>query len=191
VNLREQILTPLTQIKDRGQRLVELNIELLKAELKEKGARYGGAVALLVAAGVFALFALGFILATIAVALALVLPLWLSLLIVSGALVLLVLVLALTGRSQLQRAASPAPERAVAEAKTTVAMVKGEAELTVETVRGRWSRSAAIVQRPPGQAPPHTPRYPVRPQPPADAEPAPAAPDDDSATSSSHPPETA
>ncbi len=163
MNIREQILAPLTQIRDRGQKLVQLNIELLKAELKEKGARYAGALALLVVAGVLALYALGFVLVTITVALSLVLPLWLSLLIVTVVLLLLVVVLAVVGRNRLKQAGTPAPERAVAEGQATVVMVKGKVEQSVSSSRSHWSRTRSP-HRPPGQAPPHTPRWPVRPE---------------------------
>jgi hypothetical protein len=124
VGIRERINASLTDIRDRGQRLVQLNLELLSAELKAKGQQYGGAVGMFVGAGLLALYALGFALATIAVALALVLPLWLSLLIVTLVLFLVIGILLLVGRSRLRKAKTPAPERAIAEAKATADTVR-------------------------------------------------------------------
>ena len=74
MGLRERLVASAAEIRTRSQRLVELNVELLTAELKRKGQQYGTGVALLVVAGVLALYALGFALTTITVALALVLP---------------------------------------------------------------------------------------------------------------------
>ncbi len=107
MTLRERLVASVTDIRDRGQRLAQLNRELLASELKEKGRRFGAAMGLFVGAGVLALYALGFALATIAVALALVLPLWLSLLIVTAALLLIVTIMVLVGRSKVQQAQEP------------------------------------------------------------------------------------
>ncbi len=119
MGIRERISVSLTDIRASGQRLVQLNIELLKAELKSKGQKYGATIAMFVGAGFLALYAVGFALATIVVAIHLALPLWLSMLIVTLALFLVIAILFLVGRSQLRKAKSPAPERAIAEAKAT------------------------------------------------------------------------
>jgi hypothetical protein len=119
VGIRERINASLTEVRARGQRLVQLNLELLKAELKAKGQKYGAAIAMFVVAGLLSLYALGFALATIVVAIHLALPLWLSMLIVTLALFLVIAILLLAGRGSLRKAKSPAPERAIAEAKTT------------------------------------------------------------------------
>ena len=55
MGLRERLAASATEIRARGQRLVELNVELLTAELKRKGEQYGRGVGLLVGAGVLAL----------------------------------------------------------------------------------------------------------------------------------------
>ena len=120
------------EIKARSQRLVELNVELLTAELKRKGQQYSGAIGMFVGAGVLALYLLGFALATIAVVLYIWLPLWLSLLIVTAVLLLIVLILALVGRSRLRKAKTLKPERAIAEAKATTDTLKTKMQQTVE-----------------------------------------------------------
>ena len=84
--VRERLTASVADIRTRAQRLLELNRELLTSEMKEKGRKAGGAAALIAGAGLVAVYAVGFALATIAVALALVLPSWLSLLIVTAVL---------------------------------------------------------------------------------------------------------
>lgn len=138
MNLRDRITASVNDIKAKGQRLVQLNVELLQAELKKKAAQYGAGVGLLVGAAFVSLYALGFALATITVALALVLPLWLALLIVTLALFLLVVILALVGRSRLRVASqTPGPQRAMDEAKVTADMVKENVRLTTEHLKAK------------------------------------------------------
>jgi tetrahydromethanopterin S-methyltransferase subunit G/Sec-independent protein translocase protein TatA len=142
MGLRERLVASAAEIRTRSQRLVELNVELLTAELRRKGQEYGSAVGLLVGAAVLALYALGFALTTIAVALALVLPLWLALLIVTAVLFLIVLILALVGRSRLRRV-KPSPERAIAEAKTTADTLKTKLQQTASELAPRRNGGAS------------------------------------------------
>jgi len=137
MGLRERLVASAAEIRTRSQRLVELNVELLTAELKRKGQEYGSAIGMFVGAGVLALYALGFALTTITVALALVLPLWLALLIVTVVLLLIVLILALVGRSRLRRVKSPSPQRAIGEAKATVDTLKSNFQQTVNELAPR------------------------------------------------------
>jgi hypothetical protein len=73
---------------------------------------------------VFALFGLGFALATVAAALATFLSTWLALLIVTGALFLLVGALAAVGIAVVRKGTPPVPEQAIAEAKLTTEALK-------------------------------------------------------------------
>jgi len=148
MTLRERLVASITDIRDRGQRLARLNRELLVSEFKEKGRRFGAAIALFVGAGVLALYALGFALATIAVALALVLPLWLSLLIVTVVLAIIVAILALVGRGQVQQAKQEASQTALAEARKTADLMKANVR---ETAIGM--RAKVAPRRTPGGAP--------------------------------------
>ena len=122
---------------------MQLNLELLAAELKEKGKKFGTAIGLFLGAGLLSLYAIGFALTTIAVALALVLPLWLSLLIVTLVLFLIVAILALVGRDQLRKIGAPAPGVAIAEAKATADLMKTNARETAARVRERAAPSRA------------------------------------------------
>jgi len=133
MRVRERLAASVTDIRDRGQRLVQLNRELLSSELKAKGRRFSAAIGLFVGAGVLALYAVGFALATIAVALALVLPLWLSLLIVTAVLLLIVTIMVLVGRSQMQQA----KETALAEARKTADLLKANVRQTAAGVRAK------------------------------------------------------
>ncbi len=159
--LRERLAASVADIRTRGQRLTQLNLELLQAELKEKGRRFGAAVALFAGAGLLALYAIGFALATIAVALALVLPLWLALLIVTLVLFLIVAILAFVGRDQMRKIGPLDPEAAMAEAKTTADLMKSNARETAAHVRERAMPSRAKAQAevlppstPPSSGPP-------------------------------------
>ena len=137
MTVRERLAASVTDIRDRGQRLARLNRELLASELKQKGGRFGGAIGLFAGAGLVALYAVGFALATIAVALALVLPLWLSLLIVTVVLFLVVLIMVLVGRSLVRKAQTPAPEAAITEGRITADLIKVNVRETVAGVRAR------------------------------------------------------
>lgn len=161
MGLRERLAASATEIRTRGQRLVELNVELLTAELKRKGEQYGTGVGLLVSAGVLALYALGFALTTITVALALVLPLWLALLIVTVVLLVIVAILGLAGRSSLRKAKTPVPERAVAEANSTVDLLKTNLKQTARVFSPRRNGGArpAPGGQPAGSESPWTPAH--------------------------------
>jgi len=137
MNLRDRMVSSVTDIRERGQRLVQLNLELLTGELKAKGRRFGAAVGLFVGAAVLALYAVGFALATIAVALAIVLPLWLALLLVTLVIVLIIAVMVAVGRSQIEKAKTPVPETAVAEARKTADLVKANLRQTKAGVRAK------------------------------------------------------
>ena len=111
-------------LADHALAIAKLEIKLALLELKKKAGALGVGAGLLGGAAIFALFALGFLLAAAAAGLATSLPMWLSLLIVGAALVLLAGVLALIGRSMLKRGVPPVPEQAIAEAKVTKEAVK-------------------------------------------------------------------
>jgi membrane protein implicated in regulation of membrane protease activity len=148
MTVRERLVASVTDIRDRGQRLAQLNLELLTSELKEKGKRFGAAIGLFVGAGVLAFYAVGFAMATIVVALALVLPLWLALLLVTVLLLLLIAVMVQVGRGQIERAAKRAPLSAPAEARRTADLVKANVRQTKTVVRDRASR---VARRDPGE----------------------------------------
>jgi hypothetical protein len=107
------------QVAEHASTLARLEVELASLELKSKVAALGIGAGLTIAAGVFALFALGFGLAAGAAALAIVLDAWLALLLVFAGLLLLTGVLALIGLNMLKRGTPPVPKQAIEEAKRT------------------------------------------------------------------------
>jgi hypothetical protein len=112
------------QVKARARRVVALEVELAKAELREKAARYGAAIGLGIGAAVLALFAFGFLLAGAAAALALVIPIWAALLAVFGILILLSALLGLGAVKSIKSAGPPVPQQAIEEARLTTAQLR-------------------------------------------------------------------
>jgi hypothetical protein len=107
------------QVTEHASTLARLEVELATLELKRKVAALGVGIGMLVAAGLFALYGLGFGLAAAAAGLATVLDTWLALLIVTGALFLLVAILALLGIKTVKKGTPPVPEQAIDEARRT------------------------------------------------------------------------
>ncbi|HZS25293.1 MAG TPA: phage holin family protein [Gaiellaceae bacterium] len=113
-------------VADKAGAIVRLELALAAAELKRKVLALGIGIGLLVGAGLFGLFALGFLLATIAAALATALATWLALLIVGGGLLLFAGLLGMLGIRSISKGTPPVPEQAIAEAKlTTEALQNG------------------------------------------------------------------
>ena len=107
------------EVADHAKTIANLEVRLALAELKEKVAALAVGIGAGVAAGVFALFALGFLGATVAAALELVLPTWLALLIVTALFLLTAAALGALAFMALKKATPPVPEQAIEEAKRT------------------------------------------------------------------------
>jgi membrane protein implicated in regulation of membrane protease activity len=105
--------------------IARLEKELARAELKRKGALGGAGVGLGVAAGLTALYAVGFGLAAIAAGLAQVVPWWAALLIVFAVLVVAVVVMLLIARNLLRQSQPFKPEGALEEARLTRQAIGG------------------------------------------------------------------
>jgi membrane protein implicated in regulation of membrane protease activity len=105
---------------------VRLELELAVLELKQKFAALGVGIGLTAGAAVFAVFALGFMFATIAAGLATFLATWLALLIVTLFLFVLVAVLGLLGRRSIRKGSPPVPQQAIHEAKLTTTAIRSE-----------------------------------------------------------------
>ena len=104
----------------RIQSLAQLNIELAKAEGKQKATALGMAGALGAVAAVLVIYAIGFAFATAAAGLSEALPLWLSLLIVTGVILVLAAVAGLLARQSARKASPAKPSQAIEEAQQTV-----------------------------------------------------------------------
>ena len=112
------------QVAEHASSLARLELELAGLELKKKAGVFGAGVGLAIAAGLIALYALGFGFATIAAGLATFLDTWIALLLVTVGLMLVALVLGLLARSRIKRATPPVPEQAIREAKLTSEALK-------------------------------------------------------------------
>jgi membrane protein implicated in regulation of membrane protease activity len=115
------------RVAEHARRVVQLELELAKLELKRKMAELGVGIGLVVGGAIFGLFALGFALAAAAAGLATFLPTWLALLIVAVFLLLLAGTLAAIGRARLKNATPPVPEQALLEARLTKEALKNGA----------------------------------------------------------------
>ena len=113
-----------TRVAAHLSALGRLQRELARTELEGKGGKAAGGGALAVAAGLLALYALGFGLACLTAALAIVLDLWLALLIVFLLLVALVVGLGLGARALFRSAAPLKPEQALEEARLTKELLR-------------------------------------------------------------------
>ena len=111
-------------VSERVSSIVRLEIQLALSEIKAKAAALGAGIGLLVGAGIFALFMLGFLFATIAAGIATALPMWAALLIVTGILLLLAGILGGVGVMLLQKGTPPVPQQAIEEAKLTTEALK-------------------------------------------------------------------
>ena len=102
-----------------------LERELAIVELRKKITSFGIGLVLAIGAAFVALYALGFLFATIAAALATFMPTWLALLVVTLFLLVTAGVLGAVGVSRIKRGTPPVPEQAIREAKLTTSALKG------------------------------------------------------------------
>ncbi len=111
-------------VSERVSAIVRLEIQLAVSELKRKVVALGLGIGMLLGAGIFLLFMLGFALATVAAAFATFLSTWLALLIVTGILFLIAGLLGFLGITALAKGSPPVPEQAIQEAKLTTEALK-------------------------------------------------------------------
>src|SRR4051794_34534914 len=116
------------QLSEQTTRLVRDEVELAKAELGEKAKSAGMGAGMFGGAGLFGLYAVGALTATIILALATFLPGWVAALIVTVVYGAIAGVLALRGKSQVKEATPPVPEQAVETTKEDVRWVKTRAQ---------------------------------------------------------------
>lgn len=107
--------------------LVRDEMALARAEMTEKGKRFGLGGGLFGAAGVVGFVTLQALAATAIAALALVVAVWAAALIVTGVLLALTVILALVGRSSVRRAGPPVPEKTIESVKSDVGEIKERA----------------------------------------------------------------
>jgi len=114
------------QVAEHASALAKLELELAGLELKQKAGAVGAGAGIGVGAAVVALYAVGFLFATVAAALAIVLDTWLALLLVTLGLFAIAAVLALVAVRLMKRGTPPVPELAIQEAKLTSEALKSD-----------------------------------------------------------------
>ncbi len=118
----------LRDLSQQTRDLVRQEMELAKAELREKGKAAGIGAGAFGAAGIVGLYAVGALVATAILALATAMDAWLAALIVTVVLGAVAGVLALAGRKKVQEASPPVPEQAIESSKEDVEWTKQRAQ---------------------------------------------------------------
>ena len=116
------------QLSDQTTELVRHEVELAKAELRDKGKRAGVGAGMFGGAGALGLGALGALTAAIIAGIAEALPVWASALIVAALYGAIAGILALRGRKKVQQATPPLPEETVQSVKEDVRYTKQRAQ---------------------------------------------------------------
>ena len=116
------------QLSLQTTELVRGEVELAKAELREKGKRAGVGAGMFGGAGALGLYALGALTAAVIAGIAEVLPVWAAALIVAAVYGAAAGILALRGKSKVQQATPPVPERTVQSVKEDVRYTKQRAQ---------------------------------------------------------------
>jgi uncharacterized membrane protein YqjE len=127
-DLRDRSLGDLMKrLADETGTLVRQEIELAKAEMREKGQKIGVGVGFLGAAALVGLLALGSLTAFLILALDGVIPNWLAALIVGLIYAAVAAYLALQGRKKLREAGPPVPEQTKATIEEDLEWAKSQA----------------------------------------------------------------
>jgi uncharacterized membrane protein YqjE len=112
------------QLSEQTSRLARQEVELAKAEMTIKGKRLGIGAGAFGGAGLVALFGLGALTAAVILLLDTAMSPWLAALIVAVVYLGVAGALALAGKSKVESATPPVPERAVASVKQDVEQTK-------------------------------------------------------------------
>jgi MFS family permease len=116
------------QLSNQTTELVHHEVELAKAELRDKGKRAGTGAGMFGGAGALGLYALGALTAAIIAGIAEALPVWASALIVAALYGAVAGILALRGKKKVQQATPPLPEETVQSVKEDVRYTKQRAQ---------------------------------------------------------------
>jgi hypothetical protein len=115
------------QLADQTSTLVRQEMELAKAELRQKGRLAGMGAGAFGGAGLLGLFALGALTAAAILGLATAVDGWLAALIVAAVYGAVAGVLAIVGRTKVQEATPPVPEQTTESVKEDVAWTRTRA----------------------------------------------------------------
>jgi Putative Actinobacterial Holin-X, holin superfamily III len=118
----------LRELSQRTGDLVRKEMELAKAELREKGKAAGLAGGMFGGAGVLALYGVGALTAAAILGLAIVLDAWLAALLVGVGYLAVAGILALIGKKKMGQATPPVPKQAIESSKEDVEWTKQRAQ---------------------------------------------------------------
>ncbi|MGW0552534.1 phage holin family protein [Streptomyces altiplanensis] len=104
--------------------LVREEMQLARAEMTQKGKRFGVGGGLFGGAGLVGILAAQALVGAVITALALLLPVWASALIIAALLAAVAAGMAAAGKKQIAEAGTPAPEQAINSVKADVAEIK-------------------------------------------------------------------
>ncbi|MFF3215622.1 phage holin family protein [Streptomyces sp. NPDC002886] len=104
--------------------LVREEMQLARAEMTQKGKRFGVGGGLLGGAGVVGILAAQALVGAVIAALALLLPVWASALTIAALLAAVAAGMAAAGKKQIVKAGTPAPEQAIGSVKADLAEIK-------------------------------------------------------------------
>lgn len=107
----ESVSVLVSRASQQISELVREEIQLARAEMAQKGKRFGKGGGLFGAAGLIGILAAQALIATCIAALALVLPVWASALILTAALAVVAAVTAMAGKKQIADAGAPSRSR--------------------------------------------------------------------------------
>jgi tetrahydromethanopterin S-methyltransferase subunit C len=113
-----------TRASEQITQLMRQELQLARAEMMQKGKRFGIGGGLFSGAGLMALLGLQVLVVAAIAAVTLVLPVWAAALVVFGALLLIAAVLALAGKLEIGRAKPATPRRTIDSVKIDVAELK-------------------------------------------------------------------
>jgi len=116
------------RLSDQMSTLIQQEIALAKTEVSEKGKRFGMGAGMFGGAGVFGLYTVGALIATIIMLLSTAMDAWVGGAIVTVVLAVIAAVLALSGKKQVDEATPPAPEQTIASVKQDADTIKGRAQ---------------------------------------------------------------
>jgi hypothetical protein len=121
----EHLGTLVAQLSTDVSRLVRDELQLAKAELKDKGKEAGIGIGLFGGAGTIALYGVGALVAAAILGLAAAVPAWLSALLIALVLFAIAGVAAVLGKRHVSRAAPPLPKQAVEGVHDDLEALKG------------------------------------------------------------------
>ncbi|MDX3539623.1 phage holin family protein [Streptomyces sp. MB09-01] len=120
----ESVSVLVSRASQQISELVREEMHLARAEMAQKGKRFGKGGGLFGAAGLIGMLAAQALTATCIAALALILPLWAAALIVTAVLALVAAVTAMAGKKQIAEAGAPVPEQTMDSVKADLAEIK-------------------------------------------------------------------